>query len=53
MVIAACCLEDIFDMPDLKTNKRLNEVKQLLHVAIVQQAESLASRCCATLSRLS
>jgi hypothetical protein len=53
MATAACCLEDIFDMLDLKTNEWLNEAKQLLHVAIEQQAEILASRCCATLSRMS
>ena len=34
MVAATCHLEDISDMPDLKTNKELNKVKWLLHVAL-------------------
>jgi hypothetical protein len=36
MVVIACHLEDIFDMPDPKTNERLNKAKQLLHVALKQ-----------------
>ena len=36
MAAAACCLEDIFDTSDPKTNERLNEVKQLLYVTLEQ-----------------
>jgi hypothetical protein len=36
MAVAACHLDDISDTPDPKTNKRLNEAKQLLHVALEQ-----------------
>jgi hypothetical protein len=43
MAAAACHLEDISDMPDPKTNKRLNEAKWLLRVALEQQAKSSAS----------
>ena len=43
MAAAGCCLEDISDTPDPKTNKRLNEAKRLLRVALKQQAKSLAS----------
>jgi hypothetical protein len=53
MSVAACHLEDIFDMLDTKTNERLNEVKRLLRVALKQLAESLASRHRAALSRSS
>jgi hypothetical protein len=51
MAAAACHLEDISDTPDLKTNERLNKAKQLLRVALEQQAKSLASWRHATLSR--
>jgi len=34
MVAAACCLEDISNTLDLKTNVRLNEAKQLFRVAL-------------------
>jgi hypothetical protein len=51
MAAAACHLEDIFDMPDLKTNELLNKVKRLLCVALEQLVESSGSRCHATLSR--
>jgi hypothetical protein len=34
MVAAACCLEDISDTLDLKTNERLNKVKRLICVAL-------------------
>jgi len=44
MAVAACCLEDISNTPYLKTNKWLNKAKRLLHIALEQQAESLASR---------
>jgi hypothetical protein len=44
MAAAACYLEDISDMPDLKTNEQLNEAKRLLRVALEQQAKSSASR---------
>jgi hypothetical protein len=40
MAAAACRLEDISDTPDPKTNERLHEAKQLLHIALEQQAES-------------
>jgi hypothetical protein len=53
MVAAACCLEDIFDTLDPKTNERLNKVKRLICVALEQQAKSLASRCHTMISRLS
>ena len=36
MAAAACRLEDISDMPDPKTNERLNEAKRLLHVDLEQ-----------------
>ena len=38
-----CRLEDIFDTPNLKTNKRLNKAKWLLHVTIEQQDKSSAA----------
>jgi hypothetical protein len=50
MAAATCCLEDIFNTPDAKTNEQLNEAKQLLRIALEQQAESLASRRHAVLS---
>jgi hypothetical protein len=50
MVATACCLEDISNMPDPKFNKRLNEAKRLLCIAVEQQAKSSASQCHATLS---
>jgi len=50
MAAAACHLENISDMPDPKTNKRLNEVKWLPRIALEQQAKSSASRCHAVLS---
>jgi hypothetical protein len=50
MAAAACRLKDISDTPDLKTNERLNEVKRILHLALEQQAKSLASQRRATLS---
>ena len=43
MVADACCMEDISDMPDSKTNERLNEAKWLLCVTLEQQVESSAS----------
>ena len=51
MAATAYRLEDIFDMLDPKTKKRLNEAKRLLHITLEQQAESSASRHRATLSR--
>ena len=36
MGAAAYRLEDISDMPDIKTNERLNKAKRLLHVALEQ-----------------
>jgi hypothetical protein len=36
MVATAFWLEHISDTPDLKTNERLHEARQLLHVAIEQ-----------------
>jgi hypothetical protein len=36
MAAATYHLEDIFDMPDLKTNEWLNELKRLLHVMLEQ-----------------
>ena len=53
MMAAACCLEDISDTLDPKTNELLNEAKWLLCVALKQQAESLAPRRRAVLSRSS
>jgi hypothetical protein len=44
MAVAACRLEDIFDMPDPKNNEWLNAAKRLLCVALEQQAKSSASR---------
>jgi hypothetical protein len=44
MVTAACHLEDISNMPNLKTNEWLNEAKCLLCIALEQQAKSSASR---------
>jgi hypothetical protein len=34
MAAAACHLEDIFDMPNPKTNERLNKMERLLRVAL-------------------
>jgi hypothetical protein len=51
MAATTCHLEDIYDMLDLKTNERLNEVKRLLRIALEQQAESSASRHRITFSR--
>ena len=45
MAGATCRLEDISDMPDLKTNELLHEARWLLCVALEQQDESSASRC--------
>jgi hypothetical protein len=53
MAATAYHLEDIYDTSDPKSNERLNVVKRLLHVVLEQQAESSASRRCATLSRAS
>ena len=36
MVATTCRLENISDMPDLKTNERLHEAKQLLHITLEQ-----------------
>jgi hypothetical protein len=51
MVVVACLLEHISDTLDPKTNERLHEARQLLHVAIEQQTKSSASRCHAMPSR--
>jgi hypothetical protein len=51
MVAAACWLEHISNTLDLKTNKRLHEARQLLHVTIEQQTKSSASWCHAMPSR--
>ena len=51
MVVAACPLEDISDMPDLKTNEWLHEARQLLCITLEQQAKSLTSQCHATPSQ--
>jgi hypothetical protein len=53
MAAAVYWLEDIFDMPDSKTNERLHEARRLLRVALEQQAESFASRHRAGLSKSS
>jgi hypothetical protein len=34
MAVVACCLEDISDTSDPKTNERLNKAKRLLRVAL-------------------
>jgi hypothetical protein len=49
MAAVACLLEDISDTSNPKANKWLNEAKQLLRVALEQQAESSSSRCHAAL----
>jgi hypothetical protein len=36
MAATACCLKDISDTPDPKTNERLNKAKRLLRVALEQ-----------------
>jgi hypothetical protein len=36
MAAATCCLEDISDTPDMKTNERLNEVNRLLRIVLKQ-----------------
>ena len=51
MAFAACRLEDISDMPDLRTNERVNKAKRLFRVALEQQAKSLASENRVELSR--
>ena len=51
MATTTCCLEDIYETLDPKTNERLNKAKRLLHVALEQQAESSASQRHAMLSR--
>jgi hypothetical protein len=43
MVATTCCLEDISNIPDPKTNEQLNKAKRLLYVAHEQQAKSSAS----------
>jgi hypothetical protein len=53
MLATPCQLEDISDTLDPKTNEHLHEAKRILHVALEQQAESFASQCLATLSRMS
>jgi hypothetical protein len=50
LAATACRLEDISNMPDLKTNGWQNKVKQLVRVTLEQQAESSASQHHATLS---
>ena len=42
-MVDAYHLEDISDMPNLKTNERLNEAKRVLHIALEPQAESSTS----------
>ena len=53
MAATTCRLEYISDTLNPKTNERLNEAKRLLRVALKQQAESLAPRRRAVLSRSS
>ena len=53
MAAATCRLEDVSNTPNLKTNKRLHEVKQLIHVALEQSAKSSASQHCVVFCRLS
>jgi hypothetical protein len=43
MAATACCLKDISDTLDPRTNNRLHKAKKILRVAIEQQAESSAS----------